>query len=202
MDVRFIMNMMDENDEWSFVHRFPVEVLKQQSEASGTPLLHNPSSMKTYEDDFTRVISEMKEKGNIEAGVFGDIDLDEHREWVENICRRSEIDAVLPLWGMSQDEILTDFTKQGFHAVIIACNEKYLGEEWLGRNIDGAFYNHLKEMQEKKSDITTCGEAGEYHTLVLDAPFFSQRIEILQTEHRYHNGYWFLEIQKSKLIDK
>jgi diphthine-ammonia ligase len=200
MDVRYLLNMMDEKGEWSFVHRFPLEVLKQQSEATGIPLLHSPSTMNTYEDDFTRNIEKMKKDG-VEGGVFGDIDLEEHREWVENICKRSGVYAHLPMWGLSQDAVMADFIAQGFKAVIIACNEKYFGEEWLGRQVDKKFFNQLKEMQ-KTSDVSTCGEAGEYHTLVTDGPIFSKRIKILKTENRYNNGYWFLEIQKSELRDR
>ena len=33
MDVRCLMNMTNETGKWSFVHRFPPEILQQQSEA-------------------------------------------------------------------------------------------------------------------------------------------------------------------------
>jgi diphthine-ammonia ligase len=200
MDVRFLMNMMNENGTWSFVHRFPLSVLQQQSDALDIRLLHHPTGEDPYAVAFTRTIEEMKKDG-IEGGVFGDIDLDEHREWVENICHESGIEACLPLWGMSQDDVMTGFLGLGFVAIIIACNEKYLGEEWLGRKVDEAFISHLKEVQ-KTTDITVCGESGEYHTLVIDGPIFKKCVEIQETVNRYNNGYWFLEIQKSELKDK
>lgn len=200
MDVRFLMNMMNESGEWSFVHRFPLSVLQQQSEALGIPLLHNPTGEDPYAVAFTRAIEEMKKDG-LEGGIFGDIDLDQHREWVENICHESGIEAYLPLWGMSQDDVMDDFLKSGFVAIIIACNEKYLGEEWLGQKVDNDFISHLKELQ-KTTDITVCGESGEYHTLVIDGPIFNKRIEIQETANLFNNGYWFLEIQKSELKGK
>jgi diphthine-ammonia ligase len=200
MDVRFLMNMMDEKGEWSWFHRFPLEVLKQQSAAMDIPLLHNPSTLNTYEDDFTRAITTMKKEG-IEGGVFGDIETDHHRQWVEDICARSGVTAHLPLWHLSQDDIMDDFIGQGFVAVITACNEKYFGEEWLGGKLDTDFLADVAEMQ-KTTDVTPCGEMGEYHTLVIDGPIFQKRIEIQETANRYNNGYWFLEIQKSELRDK
>jgi diphthine-ammonia ligase len=200
LDVRYLVNMMDEKGEWSWVHRIPLDVLKQQSQAIGIPLVHSPSTMPTYEDDFKKVILELKKDG-VEGGVFGDIDLDEHREWVERICSVSGVTAHLPLWGLSQDDIMADFIALGFEAIIVAHNEKYFGEEWLGRKVDSDFLAHLSELA-KETDITPCGEAGEYHTLVTDGPVFNQRLEILETENRYNNGYWFLEIQKSELKDK
>ncbi|NLE07922.1 MAG: diphthine--ammonia ligase [Dehalococcoidales bacterium] len=200
LNVTHFMNMMNEDGRWSFVHRFPSSVLEQQAEAAGVKLLRTPAGADTYADDYTKAIEKMKADG-IEGGVFGDIDLEGHREWVVNICKRSGIEAFLPAWGMAQDTALTNIIESGIEAVIVACNEKYFGEEWLGRKIDSSFYAHLKEMQ-KTSDITTCGETGEYHTLVVNAPLFSRRISIETAEHRFHNGYWFLEIQKSTLVDK
>ena len=200
MDVRFLMNMMDESGTWSFVHRFPLTVLQQQSEALEIPLLHRLTGQDPYAVVFTRAIEEMKKNG-IEGGVFGDIDLDQHREWVENICHQSGIEAHLPLWGMSQDDVIAEFIELGFVSVIIACNEKYLGEEWLGRKVDKQFVSHLEELR-KTTDVTVCGEAGEYHTLVIDGPIFKKRIEIQDAVNRYNNGYRFLEIQKSEIKDK
>lgn len=200
MDARFLLNMMNEDGKWSFVHRFPPEVLEQQSEALGIPLIRKTAGKDSYADDYTQAIGEMK-RGGVEGGVFGDIDLEGHREWVVNICERSGITAHLPMWGQLQDDVLAGFIGQGFKAVIIACNEKYFGEELLGKPVDDAFFTHLKEMQ-KTSDVTTCGETGEYHTLVIDGPIFSRRIEIQEAENRYNNGYWFLEIRKSELRDK
>jgi uncharacterized protein (TIGR00290 family) len=200
LDVKYLLNMMDAKEEWSWVHRIPLKVLEQQAEAMGLTLAHGPSTPDTYEDDYTAVISRLKKYG-VEGGVFGDIDGDDHRKWVEDICERSGIEAYLPLWHLSQDDILADFIKQGFEAVIVACNEKYLGEEFLGRKIDNDFVSELSEMA-KTTDITACGENGEFHTLVISGPIFNRKIELRETVNRYNNGYWFLEISKSRLVDK
>ena len=54
----------------------------------------------------------------------------------------------------------------------------------------------------KAKKITPCGEAGEYHTLVIDGPLFKQRIEILETSKEFRDGHWFLEIIKTELRAK
>lgn len=199
-DILYIMSMMDDKSEWSMFHRFPPETLQQQADAMGVKFLNNPSTLDTYEDDFVRGVTEMKKDG-VECGVFGDIETDHHRKWVEDICVRSEVEACLPLWHMDQDDILNDFINQGFVSVITACNKDFMGEEWLGRKLDAKFLADIAEMQ-KSSDITTCGEMGEFHTLVIDGPIFKKRIEIVETTNRFNNGYWFLEIHKSELVDK
>ena len=76
-----------------------------------------------------------------------------------------------------------------------------LGEEWLGRRIDLDFLEQLDELGKTKG-ITPCGEAGEYHTFVTDGPLFKQRLEIRETNKVLKDGYWFLDISKSRLRAK
>ena len=200
LEVRYLVNMMDEGGRWSWIHRFSTELLDKQSQAIGIPLVQRRSTMPTYEADFKNVILDLKKDG-IEGGVFGDIDLDEHREWVERICQQADITPHLPLWGLSQEKILRDFIGLGFEAVIVVTKADLFGEEWLGKRMDLDFLAYVSELG-KRADVTPSGEAGEYHTLVIDGPIFKQRVEILETDHKFNNGYWFLEIVKSELRDK
>lgn len=200
LEVRYLVNMMDEDGRWSWIHRFSPELLEKQSQAIGIPLVQRQSTMPTYEADFKNVILDLKKDG-IEGGVFGDIDLEEHREWVERICRQTDITPHLPLWGLSQEKILKDFIGLGFEAIIVVTKADLLGEEWLGKKVDVDFLSYLSELG-KREDVTPSGEAGEYHTLVINGPIFKKRLEILETENKFNNGYWFLEISKSELRDK
>lgn len=200
LEVRYLVNMMDEDGKWSWVHRLSTGLLEQQSQATGIPLVQRRSTMPTYETDFKNVILDLKKEG-VEGGVFGDIDFDEHREWVERICREADITPHLPLWGLSQEQIMRDFVSLGFEAIVVVTKSDLLGEEWLGQKVDPDFLTRLSELSKTKH-ITPCGEAGEYHTVVIDGPIFKQRIEILETDHKFNNGYWFLEILKTELRDK
>jgi uncharacterized protein (TIGR00290 family) len=89
----------------------------------------------------------------------------------------------------------------GFEAIVVATKADLLGEEWLGWRIDLDFLKLLDELRKTK-EITPCGEAGEYHTFVTDGPLFSQRIEILETNKVFRDGYWFLDILKYALRSK
>ena len=130
-----------------------------------------------------------------------DIDLEEHREWVDRICRQADITPYLPLWGQSQEKILRNFIALGFEAIIVVARADLFGEEWVGRKMDWEFLSHLAELKQT-SDIQPCGEAGEYHTFVIDGPLFNQRVEILETNKVLREGYWFLEILKGELRSK
>ena len=156
--------------------------------------------MATYETDFKNTILALKKEG-IRGGVFGDIDIEEHRQWIERVCHEVDIIPYQPLWGQSQDKIMRDFINLGFEAVVVAAKADLFGEEWLGHKVDLDFIKHLDELREMK-DITLCGEAGEYHTFVTDGPLFSRRIEILETKKVLRDKHWFLEILQYDLRTK
>jgi len=137
----------------------------------------------------------LKQEG-IDSGVFGDIDVAEHREWVERVCREVDIIPSLPLWEHRQDEMMKMFIDLGFEAVVVAARADLFGDEILGRKVDLDFLKQLEELSKTK-DITLCGEAGEYHTFVIDGPLFQKRIEILETRQLLREGCHILEIGKA-----
>ena len=96
---------------------------------------------------------------------------------------------------------MRDFINLGFKAVVVAARADLFSDEILGRTVDTDFLNHLEELSRTR-DITLCGEAGEYHTLVIDGPLFKKRVEILETSNELREGKWFLEIIKADLRNK
>jgi len=189
--------MLTEDGTCSRTHGLSAEVIQLQSQAIGIPLVQRKATWDTFEAEFKKMLRSFKRKG-IDEGVFGDIDLDEHREWIERVCRAVDITPHLPLWGKSQDEMLRHFINLRFEAIVVATKADILSEEWLGRTIDLDFINLLTDLQKTKN-ITPCGEAGEYHTLVTNGPFFQKRMEILETRKVFRDKHWFLEILRADL---
>ena len=192
LEIRYLVNMLTEDGTYSRTHGLSAEVLQLQSRVVGIPLLQRKATWDTYESEFKKLLGSLKQEG-INVGVFGDIDLDEHRKWVERVCDSVGITPHLPLWGKRQDEILKHFISLGFEAVVVATRGDMLGEEWLGRRIDLDFINQLTGL-DKTNNITLCGEAGEYHTLVVNGPIFQNRLEMRETGKVLRNGHWFLKV--------
>jgi diphthine-ammonia ligase len=143
------------------------------------------------------MLKSFKEEG-IEGGVFGDIDFNPHREWIERVCKEAGMTPHLPLWGDDQKKLMEEFIDAGFIAVVVAAKAELFGEEVLGKTIDRNFINQLDEMSQTK-DITPCGEAGEYHTLVIDGPLFKKRLEITESRNVEREGIRFLDILSLEL---
>ena len=200
LEVRHLLNMITEDGKRSWTHGQSAELLQVQSQAIGIPLVQRRTIRANYEAEFKSALLGLKQEG-VTGGVFGDIDFNEHRQWIDRVCHEVDITPYLPLWEVSQDKIMRDFIALGFEAVIVVAKADLLGEEWLGRKVDLDFLAHLDELR-KTMDITPCGEAGEYHTFVTDGPLFNHGIEILETNKTLRDGYWFLEISGCDLRAK
>jgi len=189
MEVSYLLNMAVDGRS----HGLDRRLIEAQSQAIGIPLVQRVVSWNTYEEEFKKALRELKEKG-VEGGVFGDIDLQEHRDWVENTCAGVGVKAFLPLWKRDRRELLNEFISAGFKAVVVCVRSDVLEERWIGRTVDKEFVEELS-----KVNVDLCGEAGEYHTFVIDGPIFKKKIEILETRRVKRDGKCFFDILRHRL---
>ena len=193
--VTHLLNMVAEDGRISRSHGIKTDVLRMQAEAMGLPIVQPRSSWETYEAEFKKALSGLKDKG-VEAGIFGDIDLEGHREWVERVSRESGMEAVLPLWGeKNRKNLIEELIEAGIETVVVATKKDLLGPEWLGRHIDRDFIRDISEIK----DVDMSGENGEYHTLVVSGPIFKKRINIVKSEKVTRDGHCFLDILECEL---
>jgi len=96
-------------------------------------------------------------KEGIGVGVFGEIDLEEHREWVERVCSSVGIYPYEPLWKKARKDLLRELFEFGFKATIIAVKENVLDKQFLGKNLSIDLMEEFEEMGlmpvEKKESI-------------------------------------------------
>jgi uncharacterized protein (TIGR00290 family) len=196
--VTHLLNMVAEDGRISRSHGIRTDILRLQAAAMGITIVQPRSSWETYEAEFKKTLSGLKSRG-VEVGIFGDIDLEEHREWVKRVSRESGMEAVLPLWGEKKREnLIEELIETGFEAVIVAIKKNVLGPEWLGRRIDYDFVRDISKI--KGVDIS--GEGGEYHTFVVSGPIFKKRINILKSEKITRERHCFLDILECELTEK
>ncbi len=198
LDVRCLLNMVTEDGQRSRSHGISAAVIKKQAEALAIPISQRPTTSDNYEAVFIEALKEFKREG-IDGGVFGDIDFNPHRDWIEKVCQPAGITPHLPLWQESQPTLMEEFIDAGFKAVVIAVKADLFGKEILGRIVDKQFITYLTGLGK---DITPCGEAGEYHTLVVDGPLFKKRLEIKRSRKVSRGEHHFLEILETGLKTK
>ena len=147
------------------------------------------SSWADYEVKFTATLSQLKQDYNLSYAVFGDIDLQPHRDWEEKVCNNAGLSALLPLWQQNREQLVMQMIGAGIKTIIVSCNE-VLGSEFLGRLIDEECVTDLRN-----KGVDVCGENGEFHTLVLDCPLFATPIDITVEEKILLEKYWFTKLQ-------
>ncbi len=184
-EVLYLLNFVSEDGERSRSHGIKAGVLALQAEAIGIPLIQVKTSWENYEENFKKVARALKNRG-IEGGVFGDMDLEEHREWVERVCSEIGIKAFLPLWGIKAEELIEGFLKLKFKAIIVATR---LEENFLGKVLDRALVRQISELGSHP-----CGENGEYHTFVTEGPIFRKALKVTSGESKKIENIWFWEI--------
>jgi len=187
-----LITMLIENGERSRTHGLSLNLLKKQSESLNIPLSTYATSWEDYETNFITALKEMKESG-INLGVFGDIDIDDHKKWAKKVCHKTNILEYLPLWKELRRKIVQELIDDGFKAIIVAVKDMLLGKELLGRELDK---NLIRILEKKGVDLT--GENGEYHTMVTGGPIFKKDVEYKLEEKIFFNGYWFQNVSVEK----
>lgn len=164
------------NDEYRRVsmHGISETLLDRQCEQLIYPLIKmwvpNDSDNGSYETAFLELAAGLKAKG-VDTIVFGDILLEDLREYRENLVQRVGLKAYFPLWNIPTNRLIQEFSDLGFQAVTCCVNSKILGSDWIGRQLDSDFFNKLPEI------VDPCGENGEYHTFCFDGPIFNKKID-------------------------
>ncbi len=150
-------------------HGIKTEILKKQAELLGIPLETEEVTWESYEGGFEEAVSRLKEERGVTGGVFGDINLNEHLDWIEKMCGRCGIKFNLPLWQMEEKKVSELLIDRGGKAMVVAIRRDLVDESWLGKLIDQDFIEYCLDI-----GISPCGEGGEAHTLVIDGPLFSE----------------------------
>lgn len=186
-----LINFSNIDGTFSVSHGLSADIIKKQADLTGIPFLQKAMPEKGYTDAFKKLIEGFKIEDGIEGIVFGDIYLQEHRDWIDKVCEELKVEPILPIWTRNTENLFKDIIGARFKAIVVSTRKDVLGEEWLGREIDDRFMKDLNAL----GNIDLCGERGEFHTFVYDGPIFKRRIEFDIGEIRQDPGRWFLEIR-------
>lgn len=169
LDVRTLLVMFEESGERSRSHAIPLALIERQVRALRMALVTGNASWKSYEEVFIATLEQLRTEGH-EVAVFGDIDLQPHRDWEEKVCAAADIEPVLPLWHQDRRALAQAVLASGFRAVVVCVDSRYLGDEFCGREYDASFLADLP------ANVDACGENGEFHTFVYDGPNFTEPV--------------------------
>jgi uncharacterized protein (TIGR00290 family) len=197
-----LLTTINEENERIVMHGVRERLLEMQAKAMNLPLekIHLPSSPtnESYQMKMEAALTKLKAQG-IEGAAFGDLFLEDLKAYRESQLAKIGMEAIFPLWNMNTTELVRRLEATGIEAIIVCVNEKRLGKEFLGRKVDSKLLKDLPE------NVDPCGENGEYHSFVYNAPFFSHPIRVQKGETVYKtyaatddsdggSGFYFLDL--------
>ncbi|HXV37069.1 MAG TPA: hypothetical protein VEC18_07960, partial [Myxococcota bacterium] len=130
-----LLTVFTEDGTRSRSHGLARSVLEAQAAALGVELRTTAASWQDYRAKLVQLLAAAQRDG-ARAAVFGDIDIDAHRDWELAVARDAGLTGLLPLWGASRRELLDEWWRLGFEARIIVVREGVLSREYLGRVLD------------------------------------------------------------------
>lgn len=195
---RVVTMIPKQENSWMF-HRPNTELIRLFAKASTLPLTERRIPDEREEE--LEILKRSLEKLSIDGVVSGAIASTYQRNRIEGICKELEFVSLMPLWNEDPSGLLKKMLEDGFEIIITSVSAGGLNEEWLGRKIDKNCLDDLKMLNEKFG-IHITGEGGEYETLVLDAPFFGERIDPIETEIIWEGDRGRLEVKKAELTKK
>lgn len=189
-DIAAFINFTDRQKVRSLSHGLAGEVIRKQAMMTGIPLLQKAMPKDGYRNEFKALVNEWKEKSGIEGIIFGDIYLQGHKDWIDAVCSELHMTPLMPLWGHKTSDLIDEFIRAGFKAIVVSVKADILGEEWLGRKVDTNFVEGLNAL----GGIDLCGENGEFHTFVYDGPIFKGPVEFRLGNKTLQDARRFLEL--------
>ena len=202
-EVTHLLTTLSAEYERVFMHGIKEQLLDMQAERMKLPLLKVklPASPddSIYKAAMLQTMSGLKDQG-ISISAYGDIFLEDLKSYREQQLAQAGMTALFPLWKQDTRRLVADVEQAGIEAIIVCVNEKCLGKEFLGKQINTELLNSLP------SNVDPCGENGEFHTFVYNAPFFSSPIPIATGEvvhktykspdgdSKWDTGFFFLDV--------
>ncbi len=172
------------------MHAVRRALAETQAERTGIPLwpveLPWPCSNLEYED-LMRAACQRATAEGITAVAFGDLFLQDVRDYRIRQLQGSGLEPLFPLWQLPTDQLSREMIAAGVKAKITCVDPSKLAKTFAGQDYDSCL------LQALPAGIDPCGENGEFHTFVYDAPVFSHPIAIRPGEIVERDGFVFAD---------
>lgn len=198
-----LISLISSNQESYMFHTPNIHIVEMQAKAIGLPLVKVETAGEKEKEllDLEKAIECAKKLYLIEGIVTGAMGSEYQAGRIQKICDKLGLKCINPLWHMDQIEELHELIREGFEVIISGVFAYPLDEKLLGKQIDAETIKTLAEMQAKYK-INPAGEGGEIETTVLNAPFFKQKIKIVESKTEYNNNSGIFRILNAELAGK
>ena len=191
--VERLITTFSENSERIALHGTPLALLRRQADALDLPLteigLPEDCDNQSYLARVARALEPLR-AGGIHHVAFGDLFLADIREFREAQMAEVGMTPLFPLWHTDTTELACELIDAGVKARVCCVDLEVLSADLLGRIWDREL------LAELPAGVDPCGENGEFHTLVIDAPVMQHSLDVVPGHtHVSHQRFCMLDLQ-------
>ena len=191
VDVAALVTTVTSEYDRVSMHGVRTALLEEQAMVLGLPLhvvrIPPAATNAQYERATREALQALRQQG-IAAMAFGDLFLTDVREYRERLVGDAGIEALFPIWGRATDPLARRFVRDGFRAVLVCVDPRQIDVSHCGADFDDALLEALP------ASADPCGENGEFHTFVYDAPMFERPIRARRGEVVEKSGFVFCDL--------
>jgi uncharacterized protein (TIGR00290 family) len=191
LEIAGLMTTVNELYQRVSIHAVRLDLLKRQAEAVGLPLhiidLPSPCTNSQYEAAMEKFITQARQQG-IECMAFGDLFLEDIKEYREAKLTGTGITPLFPLWLTPTNKLAREMISGGLRAVVTCVDPQQLPASFAGREFNEEFLFTLP------NQVDPCGERGEFHTFAFDGPMFSRPVAIEVGEVAEREGFVYADL--------
>lgn len=188
--VSHLLSIVDEATERVPYHGVRKELLEAQAGALGLELVQEEAAGHDgFEEALIRGLRRLA-ADEVRGVVFGNIHLEEIRDWYEERVTGEGLEHVEPLWRGDPARLAREFVHLGYRGRVISVHLDDGDPSWLGRDVDAGFLEELSS----RPDTDPCGERGEFHSFVWDGPLFRRPVRVRDGETLDLEGHRLLDL--------
>jgi uncharacterized protein (TIGR00290 family) len=173
------------------MHAVRRTLVEAQAEAAGLTLwqvpIPSPCPNEIYEARMREAMTRARSEGLTHV-AFGDLFLEDVRQYRESRLAGTGLDPIFPLWKRPTDTLAREMVADGLGAVLTCVDPRQLDRRFAGRRYDSSL------LAELPPGVDPCGERGEFHTFCFAGPMFRHPIAIESGVIVERDGFVFADV--------
>lgn len=191
-EVVALVTTLSEDVQRVAMHSTRCQLLRQQAAAVGLPVIEveipRPCSNEEYESRFGASLLEAARRFDANTVAFGDLYLEDIRQYREQHLEKLGLVPLFPLWGTDTCKLANEMLLSGLQAITVCVDSRVMPKELAGQSFDHDFLQRLP------GDVDYCGENGEFHTFCHAGPMFEKPIAVQVLEIVERDGFIFADV--------
>ncbi|HVB34341.1 MAG TPA: ATP-binding protein [Patescibacteria group bacterium] len=173
------------------MHGVREALIDLQAERAGLPLIKVPIPYPCPNEQYEQAMAAAMDRARGEGVthvVFGDLFLQDIRQYREQQLARCAMTPVFPIWGIETGKLAGDMVAGGLEAWLACIDPRKLDRAFAGRKFNSRL------LAELPTGIDPCGENGEFHTFASAGPMFGSPISLATGEIVERDGFVFTDL--------